>query len=73
MTISAKDSAGIFRLFIEMLAEDPSAQHREMASRVMAHAKPYEFTLAELNAGPSLSRLGVAGFAPEATAPTKKK
>ncbi len=53
-------SSGIFGEVFRMLAEDPTEQHKEMASKIFAMTENYDFSYCEMEVGDELIKLDLA-------------
>ena len=65
--MSDHTSAGIFRSFFQLLAENPTEENKELAKRTWNLMSVYDFSERQLGCNDSLIKLGLAekGFDPD--------
>ena len=55
-----RTSAGLFRKFFELLAKNPTEEHKEIAEEIWTMRKEYDFNEYQMEADEYLIKLGLA-------------
>ncbi len=55
-----RSSAELFGMFFEMLAEDPTPEHRSMAHKIWPKTRQYDFSNDQMYCEEALEKLGLA-------------
>lgn len=54
-----RSSAEIFGMVLDILAEDPTDDHKAIAKRVFEQTRHYDFTVGQMECDNSLKKLGL--------------